>query len=162
MSEKTKRYVVCIHNEGSEHSLELRKISKHFGAIQALTDVDLTLEAGEVLGLMGDNGAGKSTLVKIVAGNFPPSVPGSPESADSGPANGRRSAHGGTPRGPRRARARADRPAGDGRGGPGRERGGGTDHGHGGHDGDHHRGLRHRGRRPRDVRPPQAKQLTLA
>ncbi len=53
--------------------LSLRKISKNFGAIRALTDVDLELEAGEVLGLMGDNGAGKSTLVKIVAGNFPPS-----------------------------------------------------------------------------------------
>ena len=53
--------------------LQLSKISKHFGAITALTDVDLTLEPGEVLGLMGDNGAGKSTLVKIVAGNFSPS-----------------------------------------------------------------------------------------
>jgi simple sugar transport system ATP-binding protein len=52
--------------------LELRNISKSFGAIRALTDVDLTLEPGEVLGLMGDNGAGKSTLVKIIAGNFPP------------------------------------------------------------------------------------------
>jgi simple sugar transport system ATP-binding protein len=53
--------------------LQLNKISKHFGAITALTDVDLTLEPGEVLGLMGDNGAGKSTLVKIIAGNFPAS-----------------------------------------------------------------------------------------
>jgi simple sugar transport system ATP-binding protein len=53
--------------------LQLNRISKHFGAIQALTDVDVTLEAGEIVGLMGDNGAGKSTLVKIVAGNFPPS-----------------------------------------------------------------------------------------
>ncbi|HET7717022.1 MAG TPA: ATP-binding cassette domain-containing protein [Bauldia sp.] len=52
--------------------LSLRKISKSFGAIKALTDVDLELEPGEVLGLMGDNGAGKSTLVKIIAGNFPP------------------------------------------------------------------------------------------
>jgi simple sugar transport system ATP-binding protein len=53
--------------------LSLRKISKNFGAIKALTDVDLELEPGEVLGLMGDNGAGKSTLVKIIAGNYPPS-----------------------------------------------------------------------------------------
>jgi len=53
--------------------LQLSKISKHFGAITALTEVDLSLEPGEVLGLMGDNGAGKSTLVKIIAGNFPPS-----------------------------------------------------------------------------------------
>jgi simple sugar transport system ATP-binding protein len=52
--------------------LSLRKISKSFGAIKALTDVNLELEPGEVLGLMGDNGAGKSTMVKIIAGNFPP------------------------------------------------------------------------------------------
>ena len=52
--------------------LQLRNISKSFGAIRALTDVNLTLEPGEVLGLMGDNGAGKSTLVKIISGNFPP------------------------------------------------------------------------------------------
>jgi simple sugar transport system ATP-binding protein len=52
--------------------LEISGISKHFGAIHALNDVSLTLNEGEVVGLMGDNGAGKSTLVKIVAGNFPP------------------------------------------------------------------------------------------
>jgi simple sugar transport system ATP-binding protein len=53
--------------------LELANISKHFGAIHAVNDVSLTLEAGSVVGLMGDNGAGKSTLVKIIAGNFPAS-----------------------------------------------------------------------------------------
>ena len=53
--------------------LELSNISKHFGAIQAVSDVSLSLEAGEVVGLMGDNGAGKSTLVKMIAGNFLPS-----------------------------------------------------------------------------------------
>ena len=52
---------------------ELRSISKHFGAIQALNGVNLSIDVGEVLGLMGDNGAGKSTLVKIMAGNFPAS-----------------------------------------------------------------------------------------
>lgn len=52
--------------------LELRKISKSFGAIRALDSVDLKIGEGEVVGLMGDNGAGKSTLVKIIAGNFPP------------------------------------------------------------------------------------------
>jgi simple sugar transport system ATP-binding protein len=54
--------------------LELHNVSKHFGAIEALGGVDLAMEPGEIVGLMGDNGAGKSTLVKIVAGNFPPSA----------------------------------------------------------------------------------------
>src|SRR6185436_14477349 len=53
--------------------LELQEVSKHFGAIQALTGVSLVLHAGEVVGLMGDNGAGKSTLVKVMAGNYPQS-----------------------------------------------------------------------------------------
>lgn len=53
--------------------LQLESISKHFGAIEALTNVSLKLEPGEVVGLVGDNGAGKSTLVKVIAGNFPPS-----------------------------------------------------------------------------------------
>ena len=48
--------------------LELTGISKHFGAIQALVNVSLSMQPGEVVGLMGDNGAGKSTLVKIIAG----------------------------------------------------------------------------------------------
>ena len=50
--------------------LELSQISKHFGAIQAVNDVSLSIEPGQVVGLMGDNGAGKSTLVKMIAGNF--------------------------------------------------------------------------------------------
>ena len=51
--------------------LDLTDISKNFGAIQALNNVSLTLEHGEVVGLMGDTGAGKSTLMRIT-GNFPP------------------------------------------------------------------------------------------
>jgi simple sugar transport system ATP-binding protein len=53
--------------------LELSNVSKHFGAIQAVNDVSLVIEPGEVVGLMGDNGAGKSTVVKMIAGNFLPS-----------------------------------------------------------------------------------------
>ena len=43
--------------------LELRDITKSFGSVQALTDVDLEVNAGEVMALVGDNGAGKSTLI---------------------------------------------------------------------------------------------------
>ena len=53
--------------------LRLSEVSKHFGAIKALSNVSLTLSEGEVVVLMGDNGAGKSTLVRIIAGNFAPS-----------------------------------------------------------------------------------------
>src|SRR6186713_565080 len=53
--------------------LSLRGISKHFGAVSALTDIELDVHAGEVVALVGDNGAGKSTLVKILAGVHQPS-----------------------------------------------------------------------------------------
>lgn len=65
----------------SEHSvpekgsviLRLSKISKNFGAVSALTDIDLEVRAGEVVALVGDNGAGKSTLIKVLAGVHQPS-----------------------------------------------------------------------------------------
>jgi len=50
--------------------LRLEKISKSFGAIQALSDVDFTLYTGEISALVGDNAAGKSTLLKLVAGIY--------------------------------------------------------------------------------------------
>jgi D-xylose transport system ATP-binding protein len=49
-------------------TLELREVSKSFGSVQALTDVDFSVNPGEVMALVGDNGAGKSTLIKSIAG----------------------------------------------------------------------------------------------
>lgn len=51
--------------------LELKGVSKRFGAVHALTDVDFFAEAGKVKALVGDNGAGKSTLIKGIAGIYP-------------------------------------------------------------------------------------------
>ena len=52
--------------------LDVRDVSKNFGAIRAVNGISFSVEPGEVVGLMGDNGAGKSTMVKLIAGNFPP------------------------------------------------------------------------------------------
>ena len=51
--------------------LALKGFTKSFGAVQALKDVDFSVEAGEVVGLVGDNGAGKSTLIKAISGAQP-------------------------------------------------------------------------------------------
>ena len=56
----------------NQELLRLEHISKRFGAVQALTDVEFTVDAGEVVALVGDNGAGKSTLIKVVSGIFGP------------------------------------------------------------------------------------------
>ena len=56
----------------AETVLSLRGISKQFGAVSALSGIDLDVKAGEVVALVGDNGAGKSTLVKVLAGVFQP------------------------------------------------------------------------------------------
>jgi len=50
--------------------LEMKHISKDFSGVQALKDVNLGLEAGEVRGLVGENGAGKSTLIKLLTGVY--------------------------------------------------------------------------------------------
>ncbi len=59
-------------NGSSASLVEMRDISKAFGAVRALSHVNLTISQGEVLGLVGDNAAGKSTLMKILAGAHQP------------------------------------------------------------------------------------------
>jgi simple sugar transport system ATP-binding protein len=54
--------------------LRVEHISKKYGAVTALVDVNMHLRRGEVLGLIGDNGAGKSTLIKIICGFQPPTT----------------------------------------------------------------------------------------
>ena len=57
-------------SEPSPPTLELRGVSKNFGSVQALQEVDFEVRDGEVMALVGDNGAGKSTLIKCVAGIY--------------------------------------------------------------------------------------------
>src|SRR6266702_7450900 len=54
-----------------EPRLRMRGISKSFGAVRALYQVDFEVYAGEVVGFVGDNGAGKSTLIKVISGVAP-------------------------------------------------------------------------------------------
>ncbi|RUX00345.1 sugar ABC transporter ATP-binding protein, partial [Mesorhizobium sp. M8A.F.Ca.ET.023.01.1.1] len=65
--------------------LEMRHISKTFGAIRALQDVSLSVHAGELHALMGENGAGKSTLMKVLSGAYRPD-PGGEILIDGAPA----------------------------------------------------------------------------
>jgi simple sugar transport system ATP-binding protein len=55
------------------YRIELRNVSKNFGEVQSLRNVDFKLGQNEVVGLLGDNGAGKSTLIKILTGYHQPS-----------------------------------------------------------------------------------------
>lgn len=59
-------------NASDSHIVTLKQVAKHFGAVRALGGVDLTVNAGECLGLVGHNGAGKSTLMNVLAGTLSP------------------------------------------------------------------------------------------
>jgi D-xylose transport system ATP-binding protein len=61
-----------LNGNGSTPVLSLKGVSKSFGPVQALSDVDFEVRSAEVVALVGDNGAGKSTLVKTIAGIHPP------------------------------------------------------------------------------------------
>lgn len=56
--------------------IELRNVSKTFGEVRSLVDVDFTLNTGEIVGLLGDNGAGKSTMIKTIMGYHVPDAGG--------------------------------------------------------------------------------------
>ena len=57
---------------GGSSKLTMRGVSKAYPGVQALDDVSLNLDCGEILGLVGENGAGKSTLIKTLAGAIAP------------------------------------------------------------------------------------------
>jgi D-xylose transport system ATP-binding protein len=71
-STQTREDAVAPYRRGGIPLLECRGICKQFGAVEALTDVDFEVFAGEVVALVGDNGAGKSTLIKAISGIQPP------------------------------------------------------------------------------------------
>jgi simple sugar transport system ATP-binding protein len=68
VADATSEFQPVEPSSSPEDVLRVEHISKRFGPVTALRDINLHLKQGEVLGLLGDNGAGKSTLIKIISG----------------------------------------------------------------------------------------------
>ncbi|MEA2781463.1 MAG: branched-chain amino acid transport system ATP-binding protein [Rhodospirillaceae bacterium] len=63
-----------LQRTGASHALVLEGVSRNFGALAALSNVDLVVDAGERRGILGANGAGKTTLFNAITGDFPPTA----------------------------------------------------------------------------------------
>jgi branched-chain amino acid transport system ATP-binding protein len=63
-----------LQRTGASHALVLEGVSRNFGALTALSNVDLVVDAGERRGILGANGAGKTTLFNAITGDFPPTA----------------------------------------------------------------------------------------
>ena len=61
-------------SEAVQPLLEVQNLSKHFGAVRALSDFSMQIRPGEVVALAGDNGAGKTTLIKAISGVYKPTA----------------------------------------------------------------------------------------
>jgi len=72
-TEHTRNITIYISGDNlMDYRLELKNVSKSFGEVKALQNINFQLGENEVVGLLGDNGAGKSTMIKIVTGYYPP------------------------------------------------------------------------------------------
>ena len=66
--DKTRGRASALLHETATPLLEMRAVTKRFGGVAALRNVDFSITEGEIHGLVGENGAGKSTMMKIIAG----------------------------------------------------------------------------------------------
>ena len=76
MGSPYKLYKEAVAKEGSAIAtiLELKRVTKDFGGLRALSNVDIELPEGEIFGLIGPNGSGKTTLLNVITGFFPPTT----------------------------------------------------------------------------------------
>ena len=65
---------LSLLQSSGQNALELEAISRHFGALVALADINISVRAGERHAVLGSNGAGKTTLFNAITGDFPPTT----------------------------------------------------------------------------------------